>query len=135
MKIKNEKGITNIDYVIAIIVFISGAIAALGLYLSVYTNMAKIKVNETIIGYITEICEAIDLESYENVNTQAKINTLIGSVNIPSQYNVQCIGIEKYKDSIAGDENDIIEKVNIKVNYEIAGNEREYLISKVKVKE
>lgn len=135
MKIRSEKGVTNLDYVIAILIFISGSVAALGLYLSIYTSMAKIKINETIVGYITEICETIDLEVYNTVDTKAEINTLIGRANIPPQYKVECIGIDKYNGATEGEENDVIEKINIKVNYEIDGNDREYIISKVKVKE
>ena len=135
MNAVKEKGIANIDYVVAIIVFILGSIAALGLYYSVYLSMAKIKVNETIIGYVTEICEIIDLESYESVNNQTKINTIINNCNIPEQYSVVCTSVEKFNNAIEGDEHDIIEKVNLRVNYELAGTQREYLISKVKVKE
>lgn len=133
MKIRSEKGITNIDYVVAIIIFMIGSVAVLGLYYNMYKTMSKIKIDETIIGYITEICEDIDLENYRDVDTEEEINEIIRSANIPEQYLVECIGIEKQNDT--NEALDVVQKINIKVSYSYGDSNREYVIKKVKVKE
>ena len=133
MKIRSEKGITNIDYVVAIIIFMIGSVAVLGLYYNMYKTMSKIKIDETIIGYITEICEDIDLENYGDVDTEEEINQIIRSANIPEQYLVECIGIEKQNDT--NEALDVVQKINIKVSYSYGDSNREYVIKKVKVKE
>lgn len=134
MKRNNEKGIINVDYITAIIVFMISSVAILALYISVYKNMSKIKVDETIIGYITEICENIDLVNYSNVDTQEKVNSLINEIEIPEQYSVLCESVEKYADE---DNNslDLVCKINLRVNYSFDSLNRNYVISKVKVKE
>lgn len=135
MKDLKEKGIANIDYVIATLIFMAGSVAVLALYYNIYISMAKIKIEETIIGYVTEICEMIDLESYENVDSEDEINSLIQRANIPSQYRVYCSGIEHYNNYNSGDDRDVVERISINISYDIERYHREYTISKVKIKE
>lgn len=133
MKNKNESGVINIDYITAIIVFMISSVAILALYVGTYKAMSKIKVDETIIGYITEICENIDLVNYNNVSTQTGVNQLIDEIDIPEQYNVTCESIEKYSNNT--DNLDLVLKINLRVKYSFEGLNRDYVISKVKVKE
>ena len=133
MKKNNEKGVVNVDYITAIILFMISSVAILALYVNTYKEMAKIKVDETIIGYITEICENIDLVNYTNVDTQTKVEQLINEINIPEQYNITCDSIEKYND--ATDASDLVLKINLRVNYSFDNLNRDYVISKIKVKE
>lgn len=133
MKKNTEKGVMNIDYITSIVVFMIGSVAILSLYVITYKNMAKIKVDETIIGYITEICENIDLVNYNNVDTTAEVDQLISMIDIPNQYNVRCDSIEKYSDN--NDELDLVFKINLRVSYSFDGLDRDYVISKTKVKE
>ena len=135
MKDFKEKGIANIDYVIATLIFLAGSVAVLALYYNIYVSVAKIKIEETIIGYVTEICEMIDLENYENVNSEEEIEELIAKANIPTVYSVYCSGIEHYNNYNSGDDRDIIERISININYDIEGTNRLYTISKVKIKE
>lgn len=135
MRAKSEKGIAGIDYVTATVIFVIGSIAVMGLYLSNYKNMAKIKIDEMIIGRITEICETIDILNYENVDTIQEVNYVISNADIPSQYSVVCESIEKLDNINTMDDKDIVEKVNLRIEYNVAGVDRNYLISKIKVKE
>lgn len=135
MKIRSEKGVIGTDYVLAIIIFVIGSVAVMGLYLSIYMNMAKIKIDETIIGYITEVCEQIDLLNYEEVDTQSEINDMISQMDIPLQYSVVCDSIEKFDNTENSENIDIVQRINIRINYTVDNIERNYLISKLKVKE
>jgi len=127
MKVKNEKGVVSVDYITAVILFIFGSVAVLALYYNVYTLKVKIKIDETIIGYMTEICETIDLKQYEEVDTVQEITQIIQSAKIPSEYNVVCEGIENYKDSV--------EKIKFKITYTLKDITRDFELNKVKVKE
>jgi len=135
VKIKNEKGAVNVDISTGIIVFIIGSVAVLGLYLTIYKSMARIKIDEMIISYITEICENIDLKNYEDVNTKQKIDSLIAEVNIPEGYNISCDSIEESSIIANNDKSDVVKKINLKVEYKLNNETRDYIVSKIKVKE
>ena len=135
MNKKKEKGIINIDYVVAIIIFVAGSVAVLGLYYNIYLSISKIRVDQRIIAHITEICEMIDLQNFENVDTVEEVDSIIESAEIPENYYVKCIGIENYNNYAQGDERNCVERVNLLVSYSIDGYEREYTVSKVKIKE
>ncbi|MBR3325160.1 MAG: hypothetical protein IKG14_03855 [Clostridia bacterium] len=135
MKKNNENGIVNIDYITAVIIFMIGSVTVLGLYVSNYKSMAKIKIDETIIGYITEICENIDLVNYENIDTQEEVNQIIDSIDIPEQYIVECASVEKYSNNELQDTLDLVMRINLRVRYSFDNLSRDYVISKIKVKE
>ena len=132
---QKESGIVNIDYITALLVFLIGSIAVLGLYLSIFKTVGKIKVDEAVIGYVTEICENIDLSNYEDVNSSAKVNALITKMNLPEQYSVTCESIEKFSDYPEMGQENLVQKINLKINYSFDNNEKSFLISKIKVKE
>ena len=111
-----------------------GSIAVLAMYLGIYKTMAKTKIDEAIIGYVTEICETIDLRNYEDVDTKEEINQLIQTVKIPSNYNVVCENIIKYAEENSSNQ-DVVEKVNLRIKYTVDNTERDFTISKMKVKE
>lgn len=142
MKNLKEKGIANIDYVVASLVFMAGSVAVLALYYNIYVSMAKLKVEETAIGYVTEICEMIDLVNYEYVCTPESVNDIIQDLKDLNNgtegmgdIDINCVSIDHYNNYAPGDDRDVVMRININVNYSIDGNEREYTISKVKVKE
>ena len=135
MKKNNENGIVNIDYITAVIIFMIGSVTVLGLYVSNYKSMAKIKIDETIIGYITEICENIDLVNYENIDTQEEVNQIIDSIDIPEQYIVECASVEKYSNNELQDTLDLVMRINLRVRYSFDNLSRDYVIRKIKVKE
>ena len=96
--------------------------------------MTRIKVNEALIGYVTEICEEIDLENYDDITTD-RVNEIIKATNIPKEYNLKLNSISKYSDTDSNINEDVVEKLNFTANYEIAGKEQKYSINKVKIKE
>ena len=102
MKIrKSERGETALnDYMIAIVIFMIGAVTVSYLYINIYKLSAKVKIDEAVIGYITEICEQIDLTSYENVSKVEQVNEIINNTlkNTPTKdlVTIECTEIEKY---------------------------------------
>ena len=94
--------------------------------------MVKLKVNQVMIGYITEICEEIDAENYTDL-TQERVNKIISACNIPRQYSVTS-SITKYT-SINKSAKDVVEKININVSYKVGNQNMKYTVYKVKIKE
>lgn len=137
MKLKGEKGVTGIDVTIGLILFLIGTTAVLNMYLQIYKNSTMLKINETILGYVTEIFEEIDLENYDDITNQ-RVEEIINAANIPSQYTITKT-ITKYKDLVENktDEkvNDYVKKITLNIKYSIDNVQRDFDISKVKVRE
>lgn len=131
-KRKNEKGVLEIDFATGMILFMISSAAIVTMYANIYTLMVKLKVNQVMIGYITEICEEIDAENYTDL-TQDRVNKIISACNIPSQYSVAS-SITKYT-SINKSAKDVVEKININVSYKVGNQNMKYTVYKVKIKE
>lgn len=131
-KRKNEKGVLEIDFATGMILFMISSAAIITMYANIYTLMVKLKVNQVMIGYITEICEEIDAENYTDL-TQYRVNKIISACNIPSQYSVTS-SITKYT-SINKSAKDVVEKININVSYKVGNQNMKYTVYKVKIKE
>lgn len=131
-KRKNEKGVLEIDFATGMILFMISSAAIITMYANIYTLMVKLKVNQVMIGYITEICEEIDAENYTDL-TQDRVNKIVSACNIPSQYSVTS-SITKYT-SINKSAKDVVEKININVSYKVGNQNMKYTVYKVKIKE
>lgn len=128
-----EKGVLQIDFISAFIIFMVSSVVILSMYYNTYALMTRIKVNEALIGYITEVCEEIDLENYDDI-TQERVNKIITACGIPAEYNFKLSSITKYSDTASGSL-DLVKKLNFTSTYTVAGKKQTYTISKVKVKE
>ena len=145
MKIKkSERGeIALNDYMIAIAIFMIGAVTVSYLYINIYKLSAKVKIDEAVIGYITEICEQIDLISYENVSTVEQvndeiINNTLKNTPIKDLVKIECTEVEKFDEANTTEYKNYVERIHlkIKIKYEsLNKNTREYYINKIKVKE
>lgn len=131
-KRKNEKGVLEIDFATGMILFMISSAAIITMYANIYTLMVKLKVNQVMIGYITEVCEEIDAENYTDL-TQDRVNKIISACNIPRQYSVTS-SITKYT-SINKSAKDVVEKININVSYKVGNQNMKYTVYKVKIKE
>ena len=133
MKIrKSERGEVALnDYMIAIVIFMIGAVTVSYLYINIYKLSAKVKIDEAVIGYVTEICEQIDLTPYENVSKVEQVNEIINNTlkNTPVKdlVTIECTEVEK---------SDYVERIHLRIRYEsLNKNIRDYYINKIKVKE
>ena len=91
-KKNNEKGVLETDFASSLVIFAIGSIAAISMYVNMYTYMVRLKVNENAIGYITEICEEIDAENYSQITTN-RVNQIISACKIESPYSFTTTGI------------------------------------------
>ena len=149
MKIrKSERGEAALnDYMIAIVIFMIGAVTVSYLYINIYKLSATVKIDEAVIGYITEICEQIDLISYENVSTVEQVNdeiinntlknTPIKDLITKDLIKIECTEVEKFDEANKTTEyKNYVERIHLIIKYEsLNKNNREYHINKIKVKE
>ncbi len=143
MKLQNEKGVVGADVVVGIIIFIIGTVSALMLYTNMYSVVKKIKINEELIGCITDIFERVDNELYEDINDE-EMQEIIKASNIPEAFIIECT-ITNYKDTVedkraqagtTGEEvEDLVKRVTLNVKYSIDNIDRDYTISRIKVRE
>lgn len=136
---KSEKGEVALnDYMIAIVLFMLGATMVSYMYLQIYKLSAKVKIDEAIIGYVTEICEQIDMENYENVSTVEQVDNVINKTleNTPIKdlVEIKCTEVEKFSEKY--NVNDYVERIHLTIKYtSLNQNARNYTINKLKVKE
>ena len=142
MKIrKSERGEAALnDYMIAIVIFMIGAVTVSYLYINIYKLSAKVKIDEAVIGYITEICEQIDLTPYENVSKVEQVNEIINNTikNTPIKdlVTIECTEVEKFNEINNTNYSDYVERIHLRIRYEsLNKNIRDYYINKIKVKE
>lgn len=136
MKLRNEKGVVGADVVVGILIFIVGSVSALFLYSNMYSVITQIKVNEEIIGCITDIFEKVDDELYDNINEQG-MQTIIASANVPEGFEIEYT-ITNYKDTVeakraqagtTGEEvEDLVKRVTLNVKYSVEKVNRNYTI-------
>lgn len=132
-KKKSEKGVLQIDIVTGLLLFVVSSGTIITMYYNIYLLMYRLKINQTMIGYVTEICEEIDAEDYADI-TAERVNTIKNACNIPSQYSITNISVKKYSD-INTKANDVVKKVSFDVKYTIGKQTISYTMYKVKVKE
>ncbi len=142
MKIrKSERGEVALnDYMIAIVIFMIGAVTVSYLYINIYKLSAKVKIDEAVIGYVTEICEQIDLTPYENVSKVEQVNEIINNTlkNTPVKdlVTIECTEVEKFNEINNTNYSDYVERIHLRIRYEsLNKNIRDYYINKIKVKE
>ena len=144
MKIrKSERGEVALnDYMIAIVIFMIGAVTVSYLYINIYKLSAKVKIDEAVIGYITEICEQIDLTPYEDVSEVKDVNKIINNTlkNTPIKdlIKIECTEVEKFDEANKTEYKNYVERIHLKIKYKYESlnkNTREYYINKIKVKE
>lgn len=142
MKIrKSERGEVALnDYMIAIVIFMIGAVTVSYLYINIYKLSAKVKIDEAVIGYVTEICEQIDLTPYENVSKVEQVNEIINNTlkNTPVKdlVTIECTEVEKFNEINNSNFSDYVERIHLRIRYEsLNKNIRDYYINKIKVKE
>jgi len=125
--LKNNKGITGIDVTVAVIIIVifTGIISTL-MYNSYLINLEILK-SANASAYATIILEKVDEKAFEDV-TNTFMDTLISNneLNMDTAYTVEFT---------QHDENELIKKVDLKINYTVGNINKSLSISKLKIKE
>ncbi len=135
---KNNKGFSTAEIIIAIIIiiFFSGLIA--GTYYNYYiSNSAKTR-NARASLCIVDVIENVKAMEYEKIDEQSvknKIDEMYENNILPKQYTVTA-DIQKYNEIEGNEEKlDLIKIIKVKVIYEVGNDEKELEISSIVTKE
>lgn len=144
--IKSNKGISMVDLVIAlsILILLSGVIG--NLFYQIAYNNAALRLNAVAVEYAIKVAEYIDEISYDEVTnelnnlTESKIPLIVERLN--EKYGIKMLSdnfkitlnVENYNTDDSSKQ-DIIKKVNIKIEYMLLEEAKSYEINKLKIKE
>lgn len=128
----NNKGITGIDLVIALVMIVTFTGLLVGLMSGIYKNSVEIQKSANATAYATIILEKVDEKAFENVTENFIIRLKSsGEISIDeTEYT--------YEFSVSPIENideNLIKQVTLKVKYDINGEEKILNFSKLKIKE
>ncbi len=134
-KLRSEKAATGLDITTGALVFVLFTTLIFTLYLQIFKQSSIVKIHQDALGYIIQICENIDMESYETTeNIEQYKDNIIDEINFPiDRYNLD-LSVEKYTD-IHPEAQDIVKRIKVSVSYVFDGEERKIEINKIKVKE
>ena len=135
INLKKENGATGLDIATGALVFILFTTVILTLYVQIYKQSALIKIHQDAMTYVIKICEDIDLKEYgeiEDLNDYK--NSIISQIGLPEDRYTLSLSQEKYIDTYP-DAKDIVKKIKISLVYNFAGQDKEIIVNKIKVKE
>lgn len=132
INLKQEKGFTMQDLIIAfgIILLVGGVIGSI--YLSIYSLQLETKLYAIATTYAIQITEYIDKISYEEVVNEMDINSIKQKFDISDAFEVK-IGVTNYEKD--GQNLDAIKKVKIELNYNIENQNRKIIFNRLKIRE
>lgn len=130
-KNKLDRGVTLNDLVIAILIIGMFIGILTSSFTQIYKNNIYIKKDEEALYYVVRTLEDIDKMPYEKVQ-----NTL--NEELTAKYNIDkdylTINVENYNKSDATKQ-DIIKIVTVTINYKVLGENKQYSVKKLKIKE
>ena len=132
LNLKEDKGISMVDIIIAIVI-LSMFVGLIGsLYYNIAYSNNSVRMDATAAYYAIKIAEATDKMTYEEVEETLN-ETLKEKYNLPENINAT-IQVEKYNE---GDNTklDIIKKLTIKVDYTFMNDSKSFELEKLKIKE
>lgn len=129
---KQNKGISTVDIVVAMIILTLFVGVIGSLYYQIAYHNAAIRMNAMAVNYAVKIAENIDKITYEEVEETLN-ETLKIDFEIKEAFN-PTIKVENYNEEDLSKE-DIIKKVTIKIDYNVMDESRSYEIIKLKIKE
>lgn len=131
-KMKSNKGATVTDVVTGVLILILFTGILTTSFYNIYKQNVLIKYNSIAVDYTIKILEHTDRIKYEEVTNDLN-NDIKQKFNIKDGFDIK-INVENYnKDDLQKE--DIIKIVKVTVNYKIAGEEHNYSVEKLKIKE
>ena len=135
LQVKSDKAATARDITTGVLIFVLFTSVIFTLYLQIYKQSSIVKIHQDVMGYAIQICEDIDLQSYENTeDLEAYKEDIISRINFPEDRYVLNLQQEKYIESNQKAE-DIVKKIIVNISYTFDNEERSIELKKLKVKE
>lgn len=131
LNLKSNQGFTIQDLAVAIIILILFAGTIGGIYISILTVQAETKIDSIVTVHAIKILEDIDRIDYEDVQNGMEENYQ-NKFNIPSNMTLH-IDVSNYEPE--ANSKDLIKNVKVTIDYSFRGNEKQFVIESIKVKE
>ena len=132
IKLKQNKAATMMDVIIGLLIIIIFTSILTSSFYTIYRHNISIRMNAVAVDYSIKILENIDRMTYEEVTNDIN-NTLTTNYNINENYQI-IVDVENYNKNDETKE-DIIKIITLTVKYTVFGEEQEYSIKKLKIKE
>lgn len=130
--IKSNKGATITDVVTGVLILVMFTGILTTSFYNIYKHNVLIKYNSQAVDYTIKILEYTDRIKYEEVTND--LNTIIKEkFSIKDNFDVK-LEVENYNKE-DGQKEDIIKIVKVTVNYKATGEEHQYSVQKLKIKE
>lgn len=130
---KNDKGISMIDVIIAIIILTLFVSIIGSLYYQILYYNRAIKMNAKAVSYAVTIAEYTDKIEYEDVKEDLLNENVKQKYGLEDGFEAK-IKVENYSD-IDQTKEDVIKIITITIDYEFLNETRSYEIKKLKIKE
>lgn len=131
-KLKANNGISMADVIIALTILCLFVGVVGNLYYQIIKESEKVRYNAVAVYYVIKIAEDIDKMSYTEVTNDLNTN-LKETYQIPDGITIT-LNVQNYNATDASKE-DILKTVKISANYECLGDNMNYEIKKLKIKE
>lgn len=131
-RIKSDKGATITDVVTGVLILALFTGILTTSFYNIYKHNVLIKYNSQAVDYTIKILEHTDRIKYEEVTNDLN-NIIKEKFNIKDNFNAK-VEVENYNKEDEQKE-DIIKIVKVTVNYKAAGEEHNYSVQKLKIKE
>lgn len=130
--IKSNKGATITDVVTGVLILVMFTGILTTSFYNIYKHNVLIKYNSQAVDYTIKILEYTDRIKYEEVTND--LNTIIKEkFSIKDNFDVK-LEVQNYNKEDEQKE-DIIKIVKVTVNYKATGEEHQYSVQKLKIKE
>ncbi len=130
--IKSNKGATITDVVTGVLILVMFTGILTTSFYNIYKHNVLIKYNSQAVDYTIKILEYTDRIKYEEVTND--LNTIIKEkFSIKDNFDVK-LEVQNYNKEDEQKE-DIIKIVKVTVNYKAVGEEHQYSVQKLKIKE
>lgn len=119
MKLRNNKGFTEVDIAIAMVILVIFVTFITSLFYNFNTGAKAIERESTATYIAIQTIEALKVTDYDLIQTDMPLSNLAKSVNVENGYTVS-ITAQKYNE-ISGNEDlkDLIKNVTVLVRYKV----------------
>lgn len=142
LNIKSNKGVTGVDLVVAIIILTMFVGLLTTLMVNLYKQALEIQKSANAMSYVTIICEMVDEKSFNDVTAKDSNGNYTfvtnlknsGEVTMADGYDVE-YKVENIPNKESTEINSMMQKVSVRVSYDVQGETQSIYVMKLKVKE
>ena len=131
----NDRGVTGIDLVLALVIMVTFIGIITGLMSSIYKTSIEIQKSANASSYATIILEKVDEKAYEDITNDFCTNLLAsGEIAFDENFSDEYT-IDFKVEPLRTVEEDVLKKVSLSIVYNVGSEQKTISFTKLKVKE